>query len=135
MSQRPQKTALEVMQLVQGRNESLRDFMTRFNSKAVEVPDLTCSSMLAALMSNVRDEEFRKSLALDQPTTIQEIRSRADKYIQLEEVLRNAKRRAEPSGKGEEQNKRQRDRSDWRKPADRMFRQRETFTPLNRRYA
>ena len=83
------------MQLAQHRGESLREYMSRFNSEAVEVPDLTCSAMLVALLNNTRDEEFRKSLALDQPTSVQEIKDQVEKYIQLEEMLKNTKRKAE----------------------------------------
>lgn len=72
------------MQLTQNKSVSLPDYMTRLNKEAVEVVDLTCSFMLVTLLNNTEDKEFRKLLALDQPTTIQEIKNRAEKYIQLE---------------------------------------------------
>lgn len=67
--------------------------------------------MLVALLNNTQDEKFQKSLALDKPTTIQEIKNRAKKYIQIEKMLKSIKRIAEEKwlSNNEEQNKRQKD--------------------------
>lgn len=72
-------------------------------------------------------------MALDQPTTIQEVKNQAKKYIQREKMLKNAKRSVEKkwSGKSEEHNKMQKDRSNYRKSVKRTKnKSEEHFTPL-----
>lgn len=136
-NRRPQKTTIEIIQLTQNKGESPRDHMARFNNKVVEVPDLTCSSMLVALLNNTRNEEFQK-LVLDQPTIIQEIKNQAKKYIQLEEMLKNTKRGAEEKlpSRSKEQNEREKNSSDWKKLVERNKNQsNEHFTHLNQYYS
>ncbi|CAA0839390.1 Unknown protein, partial [Striga hermonthica] len=70
-------------------NETLREFIQRFNGEALEIEDLDQSVALAALMNGVRkSSRFAFSLAKKPPLSLPDLFSRAEKYINAEEMSR-----------------------------------------------
>ncbi|KAG8362799.1 hypothetical protein BUALT_BualtUnG0036300 [Buddleja alternifolia] len=73
----------------QNHNESLRDFIQRFNQEALEVQDLDKSMVLAVLMNGVRkSSRFTFSLGNKPPLDLANLFNRLEKYINTEEMSR-----------------------------------------------
>ena len=85
-----EKSSASLMNLHQGRNEALRDYMNRFTKKALKVPDLDQKVAMIALQQGTTDDNFRRSLAKRAPETMSELQERAGKYIKAEESLKKA---------------------------------------------
>ncbi|MED6167952.1 hypothetical protein PIB30_007624 [Stylosanthes scabra] len=58
----------------QGPQESLREYMERFQEAATEIPDLDAKVHLHALKSGLRTGRFQESLAIRKPRTLAEFR-------------------------------------------------------------
>ncbi|XP_022843205.1 uncharacterized protein LOC111366739 [Olea europaea var. sylvestris] len=86
-SKRIRKTAAFLMQLRQGQNETLRDFMTRFNKERLQIPDVHITAVVSALTYAIKCEAFKMSLSKTSPKTVTELLTRAEKYINMEETL------------------------------------------------
>ncbi|XP_022868321.1 uncharacterized protein LOC111387923 [Olea europaea var. sylvestris] len=86
-SKRIRKTAAFLMQLRQGQNETLRDFMTRFNKERLQIPDLHITAAVSALTYAIKCEAFKMSLSKTLSKTVTELLTRAEKYINMEETL------------------------------------------------
>ncbi|XP_022873652.1 uncharacterized protein LOC111392522 [Olea europaea var. sylvestris] len=86
-SKRIRKTAVSLMQLRQGQNETLRDFMTRFNKERLQIPNLHITAAVSALTYAIKCEAFKMSLSKTPPKTVTELLTRAEKYINMEETL------------------------------------------------
>ena len=63
--------------------------MDRFRNSTLEVHDLQVGVAVTAMLQGTRSKKLQESLSLDQPTTISDLFSRADKYITQEEVMKN----------------------------------------------
>lgn len=118
-SKRIRKTAASLMQLRQGQNETLRDFMTRFNKERLQIPDLHITAAVSALTYAIKCEAFKMSLSKTPPKTVTELLTRAEKYINMEETLNprkvgpshdrvEHKRQYDPNPREEQQRKKQR---------------------------
>ncbi|XP_022873009.1 uncharacterized protein LOC111391959 [Olea europaea var. sylvestris] len=81
------KTATSLMQLCQGQNETLRDFMKRFNKERLQIPDLHITAVVSALTHAIRCETFKMSLSKTPPKSVTELLTRGEKYINMEETL------------------------------------------------
>ncbi|OMO62054.1 Retrotransposon gag protein [Corchorus capsularis] len=105
-SRRAKKTSLGLMNIRQRPNESLRDYVTRFNAEALQVKDLDQSVAVAALMNGLRDDEFQFKFSLSKkpPKTLSELLLRAEKYINAEENM------AAKTEKNDHRNDKKRDR-------------------------
>ncbi|XP_022871340.1 uncharacterized protein LOC111390518 [Olea europaea var. sylvestris] len=86
-NKRIKKTAASLMQLRQGQNETLRDFMTRFNKERLQIPDLHITVAVSALTYAIKCEAFKMSLSKTPSKTVTELLTRAEKYINMEETL------------------------------------------------
>ncbi|OMO77926.1 Retrotransposon gag protein [Corchorus olitorius] len=88
-SRRAKKTSLGLMNIRHRPNESLRDYVMRFNAEALQVKDLEQSVAVAALMNGLRDDEFQLKFFLSKktPKTLLELLLRAEKYINTEENM------------------------------------------------
>ncbi|XP_022858982.1 uncharacterized protein LOC111379774 [Olea europaea var. sylvestris] len=86
-SKRIRKTAASLMQLREGQNETLRDFMTRFNKERLQIPDLRITAAVSALTYAIKCEAFKMSLSKTPPKTVTELLTRAEKYINMDETL------------------------------------------------
>ncbi|XP_063942645.1 uncharacterized protein LOC135150313 [Daucus carota subsp. sativus] len=81
------KSSASLMNLHQGKNESLREYMNRFTKEALKVPDLDQKVAMIALQQGTTDDNFRRSLAKRSPDNMNDLQERAGKYIKAEESL------------------------------------------------
>ncbi|RDX64827.1 Tf2-9, partial [Mucuna pruriens] len=82
------KKQLEVADLFdikQSREESLKSYLARFNMATVQVNDPDQKFFIKAFQKGLRASPFSDSLALKQPNSMAEIRTRAEKHIEVEE--------------------------------------------------
>ncbi|XP_077252389.1 uncharacterized protein LOC143891744 [Tasmannia lanceolata] len=86
-SRRPRKTAASLMALRQGDNESLKAFMGRFSREALQVPNLDPSAATNALLTGPKSNDFRRSVARQNPYSLADLMAGADEYISVEETL------------------------------------------------
>ncbi|KAK6164140.1 hypothetical protein DH2020_001004 [Rehmannia glutinosa] len=81
------KASAHLMGVRQKQDESLRDFIQRFNKEALEIEELDQSVALAALMNGVqKTSRFAFSLAKKPPLTLADLFNRVEKYINAEEM-------------------------------------------------
>ena len=83
-----EKSSASLMNIEQGRNETLRDYLNRFTKEALKVPDLDQKVAMVALQQGTSDVYFKRSLAKHPPEDMQMLQERAGKYIKAEESLR-----------------------------------------------
>ena len=63
----------------------------RFNAESLEVRDVAPNMMLYFLRQGLKPGGFAKDLAGEKPKTMEELKKRAEKWIQIEEWVRNNK--------------------------------------------
>ena len=78
------------MNLRQGKNESLQEYMNRFTKEALKVPDLDQKIAMIALQQGTKDDNFCCSLAKRALDNMNELQERVGKYIKTEESLRKS---------------------------------------------
>ncbi|XP_043694158.1 uncharacterized protein LOC122644848 [Telopea speciosissima] len=81
------KIVANLLSIKQHPDESIRNFLTRFNKEALEVQNLDQIMKFQALRSSIKDVELKKSLIMDEPINMYELFSRCKKHINLAEVL------------------------------------------------
>ncbi|XP_022895348.1 uncharacterized protein LOC111409539 [Olea europaea var. sylvestris] len=86
-SKRIRKTTASLMQLRQGQNETLCEFMTRFNKERLQIPDLYITAAISALTYAIKCKAFKMSLSKTLSKTVTELLTRGEKYINMEETL------------------------------------------------
>ncbi|GAV68073.1 hypothetical protein CFOL_v3_11576, partial [Cephalotus follicularis] len=87
----------------QGKDESLRDYLTRFNRESLTVKDLDPSFTLAALNSGLRsNSSFTFSLLKRPAMDMADLLRRAEKYVNAEEEMAARKQKTPWSGHQEE---------------------------------
>ncbi|XP_020547587.1 uncharacterized protein LOC110011573 [Sesamum indicum] len=132
-SKRKQKrSATYLFTIRQKENETLKNFMGRFNNETLEVQDLRIDIMVNILIHGLKKGPFASALARDPPTNVEQLMRLAQKYINEEEM--NAMKDGEWLGAG-----RTRDREpgkDAKQNTDRVrdltYRPRyHRYTPLN----
>ncbi|XP_015959654.1 uncharacterized protein LOC107483546 [Arachis duranensis] len=79
----------------QGQHESLKDYMTRFTTAAMEIPDLNPEVQLHAIKSGLRPGKFQEAIAVAKPKTLEEFRDKATGQIEIEK-LRETRRNEKP---------------------------------------
>ena len=79
------KTKHHLERIRQKSDESLRDFIIRFNAEPLEVRDVTPNMILYFLRQGLKPGGFAKDLAGENPKTMEELKKRAEKWIQIEE--------------------------------------------------
>ncbi|MED6108234.1 hypothetical protein PIB30_021690 [Stylosanthes scabra] len=84
-------------------DESLRNYLDRFNAECTQIEGLQCQATLMALVKGLReDTPFLKSLTKRLPKTMEEIQNRSHEYLQQEEgqtTLKTDHDKRETSGK------------------------------------
>ncbi|XP_020209097.1 uncharacterized protein LOC109794042, partial [Cajanus cajan] len=96
-------TSLALAGVRQEKKESLRSFMDRFNKIAMEIGDLNPAVALDRLSTALRPGPFVNSLCKKPPVDMNDLRRRAEKYMQMEELAetRNQARAEEGYGRKE----------------------------------
>nr|KYP42572.1 hypothetical protein KK1_036015 [Cajanus cajan] len=79
-------TSLSLVGLRQDKKESLRTFMDRFNKAALEIRDLNLAVALHHLTTALKPGPFVNSICKKPPSDMNDLRRRADKYMQMEEL-------------------------------------------------
>ncbi|XP_073152319.1 uncharacterized protein [Henckelia pumila] len=82
------KTSLSLFNLKQSEVEPLREYVQRYNRAALEVPAATADTLVNSFTQGLRGGEFFKSLVKKPPLTYDELLSRAEKYVNLEDAQR-----------------------------------------------
>ncbi|XP_073271473.1 uncharacterized protein [Primulina huaijiensis] len=84
-----QKNYLSLFVVKQQEAETLREFVQRFNNAALEIPAATPDIMISAFTQGLRGGEFFKSLVKKPPSSYDDLLSRAEKYVNLEDAQRH----------------------------------------------
>lgn len=71
----------------QRQNKSLREYVTRFNSKALHIPKLDEARAVEAMQRGTTSPEFFRSLFRMLPNILSELLKRAEKYIRQDNAL------------------------------------------------
>ncbi|GKV27812.1 hypothetical protein SLEP1_g36936 [Rubroshorea leprosula] len=118
------RTATELMQVNQKEEESLRDYMQRFNKATLDIDNVPNTICLSALLHGLKRGRFLDDLLENPPKTWNEVNDRSASFI-LSEDFQSSKRRADDKpSKGQEQQprreekKKQKVSEQWGKPAE-----------------
>ncbi|XP_058075766.1 uncharacterized protein LOC131224249 [Magnolia sinica] len=95
------KEESETITLKQKSEESLKDYISRFNKEALQVDDYSDKMILSAMISGLKEGRFLFSIGKNPPTTLGELINHAQKYINAEEFFssRNSNQISEHSSK------------------------------------
>ncbi|KAK1365344.1 hypothetical protein POM88_040905 [Heracleum sosnowskyi] len=83
-----EKSSASLMNLIQGKNETLRDYLKRFTKETLNIPDLDNKVAMIALQQGTTDVFFKMSLAKHPPESMTELQQRVGKYIKAEESMK-----------------------------------------------
>ncbi|XP_021759600.1 uncharacterized protein LOC110724487 [Chenopodium quinoa] len=94
-----QRTSSELMAIQQRKEESLRDFIRRFNNEANTIPKLQQEIAVMALMNGLGDNDFKKYMSRKSFPNLGVAFAKAHEYIKSEELLKTSRQisSAEPS--------------------------------------
>ncbi|KAL2245916.1 UNVERIFIED_CONTAM: hypothetical protein Sindi_2859800 [Sesamum indicum] len=84
--QKSKRSAAHLFAIWQGSDESLKDFMGRFNNETLEVQDLRIDMMTSILVHGLKKGPFASALARDPPGDVEQLMLLAHKYINEEEM-------------------------------------------------
>ncbi|XP_075497188.1 uncharacterized protein LOC142534150 [Primulina tabacum] len=84
-SKKYKKTAFSFFEVKQSPEKSLRAYIRRFNRVALDVPTCATETKTTAFTQGLREGEFFKSLT-KMPGNFEDLLSRAEKYINMEEA-------------------------------------------------
>ncbi|RDX91693.1 hypothetical protein CR513_26283, partial [Mucuna pruriens] len=70
---------------LEAEGESLKNYLARFNNSTVRVDDPDQKFLVKAFQKGLRTGLFSDALALRRPSSMEEIRARAEKYMEVEE--------------------------------------------------
>ena len=82
---RREKTSVELMAIKQGKDETLRDFLGRFNKEAVSVSSIKPDVVILALQHGLQPGPYRDYLTRESVSSLAEALRISDKYIRSEE--------------------------------------------------
>ena len=86
-SRKMEKRSGDLYNVVQNKDESLRDYLYRFNSEMISIKDCHQAIAVSAFHQGLSvDSEFYKELTKYFPNDFDELRQRAQPWIRLEEV-------------------------------------------------
>ncbi|RDX93048.1 hypothetical protein CR513_24750, partial [Mucuna pruriens] len=89
---------VDLFDIKQGKGESLKKYLARFNNAIIRVDDPDQKFFVKAFQKGLRAGPFSDALALRKPTNMEEIRARAEKHVEMEEdqyERRRSERKAE----------------------------------------
>ncbi|XP_021598835.1 uncharacterized protein LOC110604835 [Manihot esculenta] len=84
----------------QRRNESLREYVTKFNSEALQIPELDEGKAVEAIQKGTTSLEFFGLLCRKLLTTLVELMKRAEKYIRQDDALTTSRFAKEAGDRG-----------------------------------
>ncbi|XP_025630696.1 uncharacterized protein [Arachis hypogaea] len=82
------KHAPSLLGVKQEVEEPLRNYMKRFNKACLEIQDLPTEAIIMGLVNGLREGSFSQSISKRQPTSLNDVQERAEKYINIEENAR-----------------------------------------------
>ncbi|XP_021746868.1 uncharacterized protein LOC110712722 [Chenopodium quinoa] len=97
-----QRTSGELMAVEQRSDESLRDYIRRFNNEANTIPKLQQEIAVMALMNGLNDSEFKRYLTRKNFQTLAAAFNKAHDYIKSEELMKTSSKNV-TVGKGQYQ--------------------------------
>ncbi|XP_075515906.1 uncharacterized protein LOC142550713 [Primulina tabacum] len=103
-SKKYKKTAFSLFEVKQNPEESLRAYIRRFNRVALDVPTCATETKTTTFTQGLREGEFFKSLTKKVSGDFEDLLSRAEKYINMEEAQKQ-KREAVRKEKGDRMSK------------------------------
>ena len=100
-------TSIALVGIRQEKGESLRTFVDRFSKVAMSIRNLSPDVAMHHMLTALRPGPFADNLCMQPADSLDELRKRAAKYMQLEELreFRN-QARAEAGGERKEENDR-----------------------------
>ncbi|XP_075475860.1 uncharacterized protein LOC142513968 [Primulina tabacum] len=134
-SKRHQKNYLSLFVMIQQEAETLREFVQRFNTAALEIPSATPDIMISAFTQGLRGGEFFKSLVKKPPSSYDDLLARAEKYVNLENDQRYRRMENWPGGsrvEGAERGGKKRGAGERDEDKTKGRRQFSSHVPLNR---
>ncbi|XP_073039446.1 uncharacterized protein [Primulina eburnea] len=99
-SKKYKKTAFSLFEVKQRQDETLRAYLKRFNRVALDVPTCAPETKTTTFMQGLWEGDFFRSLTKKLPGNFEDLLSRAEKYINMEEV-QNQKREALKRARGD----------------------------------
>ncbi|XP_068492311.1 uncharacterized protein [Phaseolus vulgaris] len=99
-------TSIALVNIRQEKSESLRAFMDKFNKMVLDIRNLSPEVAMQHMVTALKPGPFFDSLCMQLTTTMDELRQRATKYMQLEELkefLNKARAPDEPERTGSSQ--------------------------------
>ena len=82
----PKKTLAALVNFQQGRQETLKEYLARFNMLILEIRELNEEIAVHQLTAGIRTGHFFLSLAKKPTTAMADLLTRLEKYINTEEV-------------------------------------------------
>jgi Retrotransposon gag protein len=84
-----EKSTSDLYRVTQSSNETLRDFITKFTKESLEIPNLDMATAVEAFKSGLtKDSQFYDDLVMNPCRNLDEVRSRAIRFIRLEDDKR-----------------------------------------------
>ncbi|XP_043710455.1 uncharacterized protein LOC122659405 [Telopea speciosissima] len=90
-SVKQKKTVANLMAVKQRSDESIRDYITRFNAESLEIKDLDDAMAFNALHNGVTNHDLVKSLTLDPVATMPQLLDRCYQYTNMFDIMKARK--------------------------------------------
>ncbi|KAF5773503.1 putative retrotransposon gag domain, aspartic peptidase domain superfamily [Helianthus annuus] len=97
-SRKFERLTSDLYRITQGHNESLRDYITKFSKESLDIPNLDVATAVEAFkMGLLKDSLFYDDLVMTPCRNLDEVRTRALRFIRLEDDKRIQERQVRSS--------------------------------------